>query len=69
MGVSEEYGYTRNDGTAYCKGRFLESLLAAPDHRQNSGAERNTGRGGNGTVRKFAVEPDDPARKIDLVYI
>ena len=69
VGVIEEYGYTRNDGTAYCKGRFLESLLAARTIDKTAAQNGTPDAAAMELVRKFAVEPDDPARKIAGLYL
>ena len=69
VGVIEEYGYTRNDGTAYCKGRFLESLLASRTIDKVGTQNGTPDAVAMELVRKFAVEPDDPSRKIGGLYL
>lgn len=66
VGVVDEYGYKQDDGTAYCKGRFLESLLTdrVVDYYstayQNDTPENLARR----MVQKIAIKPDDSDREI-----
>lgn len=71
VGIIEECGYRRSDGTAYCKGRFLEAALTERviDFYSSSFQNGTPEYLARNMVQKIAIQPDDPSRVISGLHL